>query len=685
MTHHTSRATQVLAVSLLAIAVTACGGGSDAPPAVAIAADDLASVDWNTASALAVLSNDTVQNGTASVTIQTPPAHGTATVSGTQITYTPAAGYFGSDSLRYTLSVGDRTADAGVQLTVAAVLKLAGTVRDKPLPGATVTATVGSTALPPVTADAGGNYSIPLRVTDPAAFISLKAKGVGAQSGVVLSSLVGDAAEAAALAALSAGTVSAAALPGANVTHVSTAFAVLTQQALGKAVASAADLKAAQGSFSASQAIEMAAAIKLVADSGIALPAGTADTLALVSDAAAFKAFVVAQATSNATAYNAVVQSVLGDAALAVPPQTPSAANPADRTLLAVQGEGASASPAIRLTLKANGSAVVESDALRSAKWLASSTEITVTYDTPAVTQGYSADIDAQGNQAQIETSQSGFVLRQVGGSSSGGPASVKPISSTKYLDGAKAGTVVNDVNEWDAQTLVGATLAFTAADVAIGTRWAGVLALGNSAASPVAVDQDVIRVVDASTVSFERDGRTGSYKLVDGKLEVRIDGVVYTYTRLFAGPRGEQRWLAVKTVAGVVQWAYDAAVVKAQAGAAFTVAGLTQRWESYINVGVAAGKFIIDLRADGTGVGISQDAPGATTSTTSAGLWTLNGDGSMTLKRYNCDVQVAGCTPFHQRSWALLAATDKRIYVMERLKIGTSIDQYRVNVYTKP
>ena len=674
-------------VSLFAAAaLTACGGGGgvDSPAAVALAVDDAASVDWNRASILSVTNNDTIQNGTATIAIKTAPLNGTATVTGTTISYTPTAGYFGTDTLRYSLTVGDRTVEAGVQMTVSAVLTLSGTVRDNPLPGATVTATVGSAVITPVTADASGNYTMTLRVADPAAFISLKAKGAGAQSAVVLSSLVGEAGEAAAAAAASTGVVNATALPSANVTHVSTAIAVLAQQSLGKTIGSAADLKAAQGSFTASQTIEMATAIKLVADSGIALPPGMTDTLALVSNASAFKNFVVTQITTNTAAYNAVLQNVLGDAALAVAPQIPSASNPVDKVLLLVQGEGASARSATRLTLKANGSAIVESDAVRSAKWTASGTEISVTYDIPAVGEGYSS-IDAQGNQWRIQVTRSSFVVRQLGGSNSGSPASVKAVSSSKFLEGPLSGTAINETNDWDAQTLIGNPAALVAADVMAGTRWAGVLAYNFSPLNASYVDQDVAKIIDATTITFERAAKTGTYRLVEGKLEITIEGAVFTYSRLFNGPRGEQRWLVVKSVNGVVQWVYEPAVVKAQATSVFTVAGLTQPWESYINVGSASGKFIIDLGSAGAGLGISLDASGKQIGTATSGLWALNSDGAMTLKRYRCDIKVAGCLPWHQRTWTLLATAEKRIYVMERLKINDNYDQYRVNVYTKP
>ena len=52
--------------------------------------------------------------------IATPPAHGTASVSGDMITYVPAAGYFGPDNFTYTASgPGGTSAPASVSLTVA--------------------------------------------------------------------------------------------------------------------------------------------------------------------------------------------------------------------------------------------------------------------------------------------------------------------------------------------------------------------------------------------------------------------------------------------------------------------------------------------------------------------------------------------------------------------------------------
>ncbi|MEJ1269077.1 Ig-like domain-containing protein [Pantoea ananatis] len=56
-----------------------------------------------------------------SVTLVTSPAHGSATVSGTTVTYTPVAGYSGSDSfVWHAANSGGTSADATVSLTVSA-------------------------------------------------------------------------------------------------------------------------------------------------------------------------------------------------------------------------------------------------------------------------------------------------------------------------------------------------------------------------------------------------------------------------------------------------------------------------------------------------------------------------------------------------------------------------------------
>ncbi len=96
---------------------------NDLPTAV----DDTFTVGENALNApLAVRANDTAAPDTGevlTVTAVTTPTHGTATITGagatTAVSYTPAAGYNGPDSFRYTLSDGNGgTATATVSITV---------------------------------------------------------------------------------------------------------------------------------------------------------------------------------------------------------------------------------------------------------------------------------------------------------------------------------------------------------------------------------------------------------------------------------------------------------------------------------------------------------------------------------------------------------------------------------------
>ncbi len=129
----------------------------------------------------------------ATVAIVTAPAHGSAQVSGTVVTYTPAAGYSGSDSFVWRASNrGGTSADATVSLTVSppalAVTPTAGALTPATVGNAwsqSLTASGGTapyvwsgTALPPGlaldtsagtlsgTASSAGSYSFQITVTD---------------------------------------------------------------------------------------------------------------------------------------------------------------------------------------------------------------------------------------------------------------------------------------------------------------------------------------------------------------------------------------------------------------------------------------------------------------------------------------------------------------------------------------
>ena len=209
-----------------------------------------------------------------------------------------------------------------------------------------------------------------------------------------------------------------------------------------------------------------------------------------------------------------------------------------------------------------------------------------------------------------------------------------------------------------------------------------------------------MLKIVDATHVLYERTGVTGTFAINGGSLVVTTSGgPMFSYTRLFTGPKGEERWLTTRLVDGASTWVHHAAVVSVTAGLAFTTASATNDYLSYVNAGLATGQFYIDLLANGTGSG--SNSPGTAGLYTPLGTWAIGSDGSETLTRYYCesgsdgvgfcsDADIAynvnnGYSYGQKRAWKLLATAGNNVYVMERLTtLGDTYDQYRVNVYTK-
>ncbi|MGJ0490379.1 Ig-like domain-containing protein [Methylobacter sp.] len=84
-----------------------------------VAVNDTATTNAGTAVTVPVLGNDSDVDGDAlTVTAATSPANGTAAIAGSSITYTPNAGFSGTDTFQYTISDGTLTATASVTVTV---------------------------------------------------------------------------------------------------------------------------------------------------------------------------------------------------------------------------------------------------------------------------------------------------------------------------------------------------------------------------------------------------------------------------------------------------------------------------------------------------------------------------------------------------------------------------------------
>jgi Bacterial Ig domain/FG-GAP-like repeat len=90
-----------------------------------VGTNDTATLQANSSVMIAVLANDTSSGGTldpTSIKIVVAPIHGTAAVSGGQVTYTPATGYTGLDTFQYTVqdNLGTTSNVATVSVNVTA-------------------------------------------------------------------------------------------------------------------------------------------------------------------------------------------------------------------------------------------------------------------------------------------------------------------------------------------------------------------------------------------------------------------------------------------------------------------------------------------------------------------------------------------------------------------------------------
>ena len=121
--HALSIATTVALLGMLPLAHAATTSADDAITAVGAAV----SID--------VLANDTGIGTPRSLKILMRPQHGTASVVGGRVLYTPAAGYTGSDSLQYTAKGSAGTGIGTVRIQVGQALVLQGKVTDSPIDG----------------------------------------------------------------------------------------------------------------------------------------------------------------------------------------------------------------------------------------------------------------------------------------------------------------------------------------------------------------------------------------------------------------------------------------------------------------------------------------------------------------------------------------------------------------------
>lgn len=683
-----------LCALLFAAGLSGCGGGNDsnddpsAPAPVASAqADTYPSLKWNESATLDVLGNDSVSNnGTLALSSVTAPGHGTAAIADGKITYTPAADFFGADSFSYTVTgngAGSATATATVSVTVNANMTLTGKATDEPLSNATITVNVGSQTYT-ATTDASGNYSIPIASNSPDNFISITAQGTGTQSHVKLVSLVGDSDTVAGVAGTD-GTLVAGELPGVNVTNVTTAMYVqATKQNNGVVPTTQSSLDAAAARVGSDELLQMAAMIKLVADTGtgVSLPSGTADTLALVTSPATYNQFAQDIVQQEPAKLASTISAILTDPDLST---VPSSNVDTTKSLIYYSGKGCCANGAMELVLNPDGTAsTLEGDGKHQATWTKTASGISVSYVQPVVSFGFDLD------QFPTQVSTTSMQIRQFTGTQNSGVVSITYGGTVTYPGGQKPNRQMSAANGDTSTASFGDISRFsapTAAEVAGGTfSGFSTLALNSSNA----IDQySVTFAADGTAQSADLPGVGISWKLENGKLVIDYsNGLRQTAARLTASPDGEEHWLVRNGTASGDTSLGEAMFTRNQSGVAFTEAMAPKRWLSSVNAGVVTdGQFYLNLLSNHGGQQETQFLNGSVQAGFPVG-WQIE-SGKLVMRTY--ELQGGGyagtcpsgqvCTLIRTRTWTLLHASGSTIMVFEKLAFG-AFNQYRINRY---
>ncbi|MRJ43359.1 cadherin-like domain-containing protein [Idiomarina loihiensis] len=309
-----------LAVSAIVLALLAACNDSDSEVNVApVATADSSEVKIGNSVTIDVLANDSDENNdTLKVVSTTEPSFGVVTIaSDSEVVYTPNDSFLGSDSFSYTVSDGEEDVSAEVTVSVYNEVVISGRVIDDPIPNAEVTIQVGESEVQ-ATADADGYYKSPIRFTNNEQLVRLKASGVGEQQNVQLLSYLGNVGEAF-QAAGEDGELTREEAPHVNVTNLTTAYTILAERNNGgEAFATYEEYEAAVDKVNSDEAIEVAAAIKLIVDDpSFAQPEGFETVVDLVKDSEGYRQFLEAVEQASPGKLDEVKQEILSDSEVA--------------------------------------------------------------------------------------------------------------------------------------------------------------------------------------------------------------------------------------------------------------------------------------------------------------------------------------------------------------------------------
>jgi hypothetical protein len=196
-------------------------------------------------------------------------------------------------------------------------------VTDAPIANAIVTASVNDQTFT-TNADANGNYTLEITLPQSAAnaFVTLSAKGVGSQSYVEFTSLLGTFSSLLTQAGSDA-TLSSAENFATQITNLSTALAVLLTEANnGQPVTSETLIATLSATLNSQDVLDVATAIKLLIDEDYPMPAGQSSLSALLSNTDAREAYIDAAYLLDRATFVATQTAIVSDATL-VKPITP--------------------------------------------------------------------------------------------------------------------------------------------------------------------------------------------------------------------------------------------------------------------------------------------------------------------------------------------------------------------------